>query len=273
MCSTLELYKEFAEEAYSVALHPSGLYILVGFSDQLRLMNLLIDDIRTFKEFTVRGCRECAFSNGGNLFAAVHSNVIQVYSCYSFENIANLKGHNGKIRCVVWSTDDTKLVSCGLDGAVYEWEPLTGKRVGESVLKTCQYTSVTLSSDGKTSFAVGSDKTIKEMADSQILRDVPANDTVLTSIVLSHSGKMLFASTGSGSIRAIKFPLTLPGEWQDYTGHSGLVNKARLLFTFQFNLLNSNLNCNIIVSLCLTKFPSRPTEQLSNSVYIYVSEQ
>lgn len=54
----LELCKEFQEEAYSVALHPTGLFILVGFSDRLRLMNLLIDDIRTFKEFTVRSCRE-----------------------------------------------------------------------------------------------------------------------------------------------------------------------------------------------------------------------
>jgi hypothetical protein len=31
---------------------------LVGFSDKLRLMNLLIDDIRPFREFTIRGCRE-----------------------------------------------------------------------------------------------------------------------------------------------------------------------------------------------------------------------
>lgn len=54
----LELCKEFQEEAYSVALHPTGLFILVGFSDRLRLMNLLIDDIHTFKEFTVRSCRE-----------------------------------------------------------------------------------------------------------------------------------------------------------------------------------------------------------------------
>lgn len=56
--SNLELYKEFAEEAFSIALHPSGLYICVGFSDKLRLMNLLIDDIRTFKEFPIRGCKE-----------------------------------------------------------------------------------------------------------------------------------------------------------------------------------------------------------------------
>ena len=56
--SVLELQKDFPEEAYSVALHPSGLFLLAGFSDKLRLMNLLIDDIRPFKEFTLRGCRE-----------------------------------------------------------------------------------------------------------------------------------------------------------------------------------------------------------------------
>ena len=35
---------------------------MVGFSDKLRLMNLLIDDIRSFKEFTIRGCREVSVS-------------------------------------------------------------------------------------------------------------------------------------------------------------------------------------------------------------------
>lgn len=56
--STLELYKEYQEEAYTVSLHPSGHYIVVGFADKLRLMNLLIDDIRSFKEYSVRGCKE-----------------------------------------------------------------------------------------------------------------------------------------------------------------------------------------------------------------------
>lgn len=62
-----ELVKYFAEDPISVAIHPSGLYILVGFSDKLRLMNLLIDDIRAFYEFTVRGCRE-AFHNTSPMF-------------------------------------------------------------------------------------------------------------------------------------------------------------------------------------------------------------
>ena len=56
----------------------------------------------------------------------------------------------------------------GMDGAVYEWDTFTGKRVGESVLKSCSYTSVAITPDGKTTFAVGSDKTLKEVADSQV---------------------------------------------------------------------------------------------------------
>jgi WD40 repeat protein len=63
-----ELIKYFPEEAFSVAIHPSGLYILVGFSDKLRLMNLLIDDIRSFREFTIRGCREVS-----NLYKPNHT--------------------------------------------------------------------------------------------------------------------------------------------------------------------------------------------------------
>lgn len=230
----LELYKVFAEEAYSISLHPSGLYILVGFSDKLRLMNLLIDDIRTFKEFTVRGCKECAFSNGGHLFAAVHGNVIQIYSITTFECVTNLKGHNGKVRCIVWSADDSRIVSCGMDGAVYEWDSFSGKRIGESVLKSCSYTGVAVTPDGKTTFATGSDKTLKEIADSQILREVPAADMTLTSVALSHSGRMLFAGTARGTMWAIKFPLTIPGEWQEHQGHGSAITKMKITYDDQF---------------------------------------
>ncbi|RKO94545.1 hypothetical protein BDK51DRAFT_19442, partial [Blyttiomyces helicus] len=194
-----ELVKYFPEEAYSVAIHPSGLYILVGFSDKLRLMNLLIDDIRPFREFTVRGCRECRFSNGGQYFAAVHGNTIQIYSTWNFENLVNLKGHNGKVRSIFWTADDAKIVTAGMDGAIYDWalkdlSATSGsgvKREGESILKSCSYTCAVMTPDGKSIFAVGSDRTLKEIVDSQILRELET-DTVLTQIVLSHSGRMMF---------------------------------------------------------------------------------
>ena len=42
----VELAKAFDDEVNSVALHPGGLFALVGFADKLRLMAILVDDFR-----------------------------------------------------------------------------------------------------------------------------------------------------------------------------------------------------------------------------------
>ena len=55
-----------------------------------------------------------------------------------------------------------------MDGAVYEWNISSFKRVGECILKSCSYTSVSLSPDSRTVYAVGSDKTMKEIYDGQV---------------------------------------------------------------------------------------------------------
>uniref|UniRef100_A0A7S0VMW2 Cilia- and flagella-associated protein 57 n=1 Tax=Hemiselmis tepida TaxID=464990 RepID=A0A7S0VMW2_9CRYP len=224
---TLELTKYFNEEAHSLALHPSGLHLLVGFSDKMRLLNVVMDDMRPFKEFAIKACRECKFSHGGHMFAAVNGNTINVFATYTCENLGNLRGHNGKVRSVCWSADDTKIVSCGMDGAVYEWNLKDFKRVGESVLKSCNYTCAVCTPDGKTSFAVGSDKKIKEITDSNIVKEYDLPGAVLCQVVLSHSGRMLFTATDTGSIQSWKFPLT--NEVQDHQCHSRAV--ARMCMT------------------------------------------
>ncbi|KAG8437072.1 hypothetical protein GDO86_007955 [Hymenochirus boettgeri] len=241
--NTLELYKEYQEEAYSVSLHPSGLYILVGFSDKLRFMNLLIDDIRCIKEFTVRSCRECTFSHGGHLFAAVNGNVIHVYSTVTFENIINLKGHNGKVRSVAWSADDSKLVSCGLDGAVYEWNILLGKRESECVLKSCSYSCVAMSPDAKSIFAVGSDQSLKVISDSQIVREFSSFDVTYTAVAVSHTGRMIFTGTSNGSIRSMKYPLSVQKEFNEYQGHAKPITRLVVTFDDQYLISVSEDGC------------------------------
>lgn len=81
----------------SVALHPTGMTMLVGFADKLRLMTILMDDLKTIKELPIRACRECKFSNGGQFFAAINNNTIQLYNSYTCDNIAIMRGHNGKV--------------------------------------------------------------------------------------------------------------------------------------------------------------------------------
>uniref|UniRef100_G1L4N9 Cilia and flagella associated protein 57 n=1 Tax=Ailuropoda melanoleuca TaxID=9646 RepID=G1L4N9_AILME len=241
--NTLELFKEYQEEAYTISLHPSGHFIVVGFADKLRLMNLLIDDIRSFKEYSVRGCRECSFSNGGHLFAAVSGNVIHVFTTTSLENISNLKGHTGKVRSIAWTADDSKLISCGTDGAVYEWSLSSGKRETECVLKSCSYNCVTVSPDAKIIFAVGSDQTLKEIADSSVLREISAFDVVYTAVVISHSGRMMFVGTSVGTIRAMKYPLPLQKEFNEYQAHAGPITKMLLTFDDQFLLTVAEDGC------------------------------
>ena len=141
--------KEFPEEAYSVAFHPAGLHILVGFADKLRIMNLLMDDIKTFKEFPIKSCPETQFSNGGQMFggsttvnlciplsiscsndaciptsppAAVSGNTVQVFNTYTGEQLATLRAHKAQVTSLFWYKDDRQLLSCGQDGCVMRWD-------------------------------------------------------------------------------------------------------------------------------------------------------
>ena len=114
---------------------------------------------------------------------------------------------------VSWSKDDQRIVSCAEDGSLYEWDVSTGRRVHESVVKTCSYNDVTLSPEdsialqdtdltgavsgtGKKScviYAVGSDKTVKQIQESNLLKEVDLHTLTLCSLVLSNDGRMLFS--------------------------------------------------------------------------------
>ena len=152
---TLEICKVYPDGPCSVSLHPSGLQILIGFSDRLRLMNVLPDDFREMNDFPVKGCSESRFSRGGHLFAAANGNVIQVYSSFTGEYILTLRGHSGKILSIQWAYNDATLLSLATDGAIYEWDLKDGKRSREFMLKGAKFTSVTATRDGSTIYAVG----------------------------------------------------------------------------------------------------------------------
>ena len=58
------------------------------------------------------------------------------------------------------------------------------------------------------------------------MRSVDSGGIVLTQIVMSHSGKMLFCGTVTGALRSVKFPLTDHGEWQEQQGHAMQITKV-----------------------------------------------
>jgi len=212
--NTCEALRTFTEEAHSVAFHPSGTMLLVGFSDKLRLFSLLMDDMRLVRELAVKNCRECRFAHGGQYFAAANGNTVQVFASYTCAPVTEtLRGHNGKVRCLAWSADDGALFSTGVDGAVYRWNLDESKRESEEfVQKGTQFSSLALSRDGGTMWAVGNDGALKQvdchtMAPTKAL---PSGST-LGQLALTRSERTLFSAScvpdKPGFVRAHSLPL------------------------------------------------------------------
>ena len=119
--STVELYREFNEEVLCVALHPNGMHVILGFRYRLAMFNILSDDLHECGKWSVKNCKVVRFSHGGHKFAVVSANSVIVFSTYTHETAHVLKGHSNHITSLEWSDDDRFIVTCGNEGAVYEW--------------------------------------------------------------------------------------------------------------------------------------------------------
>ena len=128
---------------------------------------------------------------------------------------------------------DTRLVSAGKDGAVYQWDVTEGgppgggtdesagkpgggfKREGEYVLKGCSYTHALSNADGTLVYAVGSDSQIKEIEFQGTMTNASnpvSSDSVLGQLAMPRSGRLLFAGSSKtgrpSTMMAMKVPLT-----------------------------------------------------------------
>ncbi|XP_073957164.1 cilia- and flagella-associated protein 57-like isoform X1 [Choristoneura fumiferana] len=233
MTDDIEMIKLYQEEIQCVSLHPTGLFAIVGFSDKLRFMVVLIDDFEVMREFPIRNCKRAKFSTNGHLFAAVNGQVIQVFSSVSFVNMFNLKGHNGIVSSLAWSANDLVLVSCGSEGAVYEWSMSTGQRIGEVILKTNQFAACAANSIGKLTYAVGSDGEIKEIGANIIRRNLPLIGCSLDTIVLSRSDMMLFITGGEGGVTSVHLPLLDKAIFNEFHMHNKKVGCIALSYDDQ----------------------------------------
>jgi WD40 repeat protein len=224
-------------QALCVALHPSGYHVLIGFGDKLRLMNVLNDTLTLYKEFQIKNCRECQFSHGGQYFAAVHNTTILIYKTFTSELVATLRGHNGKVQSLWWADNDTRLLSAGLGGAVYQWDIRNTKREVEFVIKGNKFTSAVCDADCRTVVAVGSDRKLKVL-DFPDMKDPLefALDRLFSQVRVAWGNKspVLFAATGEhdrlGSVRAFNLPMVThpevdPMEYVPATG-AGITRMA-----------------------------------------------
>eukprot|EP00752_Nemacystus_decipiens_P016532 g14776.t1 len=195
-------------------------------------------------EISIKQCREVKFSNGGSMFAAVNGNVVTIFDFNTYDKLADLRGHNSKVRHLYWGAQDQTLVSCGQDGAVYQWDVDEAKRLGEFVQKGTAY-SCALSTK-ESVFTVGNDRMLKELEvpDLQVVKELNAGVT-LGQIALSNSEQMMFAGTSEGGkpgyVRAYSFPLT--GDYLEYACVGTPVTRLCITHDDQFLLAADEASC------------------------------
>lgn len=119
--NNIEVITYYPEQANSVSIHPNGLYLVACFPSCIKVMSILLNEIKEFWDYNTRGAKSCRFSYGGNYFAAIAGIDVIVFDTWSLEPIAALKVASARIKFLEWSTDDTTISIFCADGTIQRW--------------------------------------------------------------------------------------------------------------------------------------------------------
>ena len=88
-----EIVHNFAnDDVFSVAIHPSGFRVLVGFKDRVGMFNVLMDKLKLHKEATLKKVSELRFSNGGQYWAGATGVPLYVYDTITCTQLMVFQG-------------------------------------------------------------------------------------------------------------------------------------------------------------------------------------
>ncbi len=209
--------KSDIDEPQTVAIHPLGFQIAVGYKDKLVMYYVLVDGLKAYRELQCRSPIRCVrFSEGGQYLAAVCGNTISVYrtyqhcNTYTFSLVTSFIGHVGAIKYLTWSHNT--IFSSGLDRNIYVWDMNNGARIDNmNVLRSfgiCESMAI-IKSRNPTVHAVacttdGNLHAIQwsgKLGDESKVTTLSANDgDKITTVCLSEDETIVFAGTFSGSV-------------------------------------------------------------------------
>jgi WD40 repeat protein len=160
----IEIMKFFDEEPCCLSVHPSGLYVAIGFSDKILLVSILLDDLFQSHSISSRNLSVVKYSHGGHFLVVANGSNIQIHNSYTGASVCTLRGHSNKIKSLFWLNNDSRILSIGADGSVYFWNLFPAGRRSEGFSGTgILFHAGGACLDGSKAYAATSDKTIKEI--------------------------------------------------------------------------------------------------------------
>ncbi|XP_061387739.1 cilia- and flagella-associated protein 57 [Musca vetustissima] len=237
----VELVRKFQVDVNIVELNSTGLIAAIGFSDQLRITQIFMEELNIVKTYNFPRCKDVKYSNYGHLMAAAYNSTIAITSVYNLEILITLKGHNGTVLSVAWTKNDKYLISGGNEGAIYQWDVDNGNRLQEIVQKGTEYVSVCSTfNDPLSIFAVNNSGLLREFQNSEIVREVsiPSSSKCrLTDVCLARSDTIMFVANEMGDLVNVQLPFLDAGggTCSNFRFFMTAVNKVR--FSYDGTLL------------------------------------
>jgi cilia- and flagella-associated protein 57 len=262
---SIELRQEFDYDLLSVAIHPSGIYLILCSAYNLRYMEINTDVLSLMHTLKVRNCTNCIFSNGGHMFAFVQGTVVQIYLSYKFSEIGAIKTQEmGKIKQLKFTDNDNYLVCCSIAGIIRIWNCCNLSVVHEIITKGLSYIGLALNLNQEMLFLISTEKAIRQFqlplsddlnsffksnTQAKLIKKMETkNDENLTCIEISKSNKLLCVGTNKGTLRVI---LLSTGNFKEYKAHSSSITK--ICIAFNDELLLTSSDDGIIVSWKISK--------------------
>ena len=182
-----EVSRRFREPPTSVALHPSGLYVLVVFPSQAKLLALLEDEASDVAEVEALGTSHVSFARGGHYFCLVNNSVVTVYDTFSCEKKYSLRAAS-RVATVVWAKGDRRLATVGRDGSCHTWDLATESRAEEAEgAPKAPFYDGAASVDLKRVFCACEDDSIREFGQKAVGQTAVTEFAPLLSIKTSES--------------------------------------------------------------------------------------
>jgi WD40 repeat protein len=132
-------YEKIVEKLTTVAIHPNGLQVLIGFADRVSMMTILINDLEELFSIDMRECKVSSFSPSGSFFALVNGFNIHVHETATGNELHVLRGHAASIKSIDWGESDTILTSFSTDGVAILWDVTKGKKVSDASIRRCSF--------------------------------------------------------------------------------------------------------------------------------------
>lgn len=119
-----ELTKSFIPEQErgqllnGIALHPSGYYMAIAFSDKVKIYFIMDSEFKLYRELEVKNCHTIKFSNQGNYLACVDLKEISVFYSFSLEKPRRIQAPSQSVTNVCFNYNDTVISVVSRDGFI-----------------------------------------------------------------------------------------------------------------------------------------------------------